>query len=88
MRQNGGTARQGYAQLFGEAAVRKGYVTPQQVEEALARQKELAANGHPHKLIGMILLESGALGTTELIEVLRDLQPPAVTVPETRRVAR
>ena len=61
---------------FGQVAVRKGYVTQQQVSDALVRQKDLGHVGAAHKLIGMIMLEMGALGTTELIEVLRELNAP------------
>ena len=67
----------GTRQRFGQTAVRKGYVTQQQVDEALAQQKNLATQGAPHKLIGMIMLEMGALGTTELIDVLREMNVPA-----------
>ncbi len=69
---------------FGQVAVRRGFATEGQVAEALARQRELAEAGSAHKLIGMILLEMGALGTTELIEVLRDLRGPAGTEPPKR----
>jgi hypothetical protein len=61
---------------FGQVAVRKGYVTAEQVTEALSRQLSLTAGGAAHKLIGMIMLEMGALGTTELIEVLREMKGP------------
>lgn len=72
-------------ELFGQVAVRKGFVTPQDVEEALRRQKDLAAQGHPHRLIGMIMLEMGVLGTTELIDVLRDLRVPGAAAEAERR---
>ncbi|HXX93266.1 MAG TPA: hypothetical protein VEN81_06505 [Planctomycetota bacterium] len=62
---------------FGQVAVRRGFVTPVQVTEALARQKSIVQTGSAHKLIGMIMLEMGALGTTELIDVLRELNSPA-----------
>ncbi len=71
---------------FGRVAMRKGYVTEQQVQDALARQKDLAHNGVPHKLIGMIMLEMGALDTTELIDVLREMNVPGAPRTE-RRVA-
>jgi hypothetical protein len=61
---------------FGQVAMRKGYVSERQVHDALARQRELTQGGSPHKLIGMIMLEMGALGTTELIDVLRELNIP------------
>lgn len=58
---------------FGQVAVRKKFVTQAQVADALAFQKTLPGKGHPHKLIGLIMLDLGLLGTTELIEILRDL---------------
>ncbi len=61
---------------FGQVAIRRGYVSERQVTDALERQRELAQGGSAHKLIGMIMLEMGALGTTELIEVLRELNVP------------
>ena len=61
---------------FGQVAVRKGYVTQQQVTDALTRQQGITTAGVAHKLIGMIMLEMGALGTTELIEVLREMNGP------------
>ncbi|MBI2899322.1 MAG: hypothetical protein HYY17_04010 [Planctomycetes bacterium] len=56
---------------FGQVAIRKGYVSEQQVHEALVQQRCLKEKGEKHKLIGMVLLEMGALGTTELIDVLK-----------------
>ncbi len=73
-------------ELFGEVAVRKGFVTAAHVREALAIQKDIVRKGEPHKLIGMILLEMGALGTTELIESLRDMNVLPRTAKTTRRV--
>ena len=71
---------------FGRVAIRRGLVSEEQVTDGLARQKALKAEGLPHKLIGMILLEMGALGTTELIDVLRDMNVPLSPKTE-RRVA-
>jgi hypothetical protein len=56
---------------FGQVAVRKGYVTDLQVQDALGHQRRLSERGEKHKLIGMIMLELGLLGTTELIDVLK-----------------
>ena len=61
---------------FGQVAVRKGFVTQDQVEAALGRQRSISDAGTAHKLIGMIMLEMGALGTTELIDVLREMNTP------------
>jgi len=58
---------------FGQVAIRKGYATQLQVAEALTRQQTISVAGAAHKLIGMIMLEMGSLGTTELIDVLREL---------------
>ena len=69
---NGSSARE----PFGRVAVRKGFVSEHQVSQALAHQKNLSTQGLAHKLIGMIMLEMGALGTTELIDVLRDMNLP------------
>ena len=71
---------------FGRVAVRRGYVNETQVSDALTRQRQLTETGSPHKLIGMIMLEMGALGTTELIEVLRELNIPAPSPRTERRV--
>lgn len=69
---NGSSARE----PFGRVAVRKGFVSEHQVAQALTNQKSLGTQGLPHKLIGMIMLEMGALGTTELIDVLREMNAP------------
>ena len=70
MTKNGSTPAR---EPFGQVAVRKGYVTQGQVVDALLRQNDLLQKGSDHKLIGMIMLEMGALGTTELIDILREL---------------
>jgi len=59
---------------FGQVAIRKGLVNEQQVQDALHHQRRLRESGEKHKLIGMILLEMGALGTTELIDILKALR--------------
>jgi hypothetical protein len=61
---------------FGRVAIRKGFVSEHQVTQALTQQRNLGSQGLPHKLIGMIMLEMGALGTTELIDVLREMNAP------------
>jgi hypothetical protein len=86
MSKNGTTSARPVREPFGQVAMRKGYVTEQQVQDALARQKDLVHHGAPHKLIGMIMLEMGALDTTELIDVLREMNVPGAPRTE-RRVA-
>jgi hypothetical protein len=56
---------------FGQVAVRLGFCSQQDIDAALAAQKQLNADQREHKLIGMILLEMGALSTTQLIEILQ-----------------
>lgn len=68
-------------ELFGEVAVRLGFVTQQQVDQALAAQRRARRNGQAHKLIGMYLLEVGALTNAQLIEVLREMERQRATVP-------
>jgi hypothetical protein len=78
MTKNQDPALPAHREPFGQVAVRKGYVSSQQVTDALDRQRDIAQQGAAHKLIGMIMLEMGALDTTELIEVLREMN---VSVP-------
>lgn len=68
-------------EFFGEIAVRLGYLNPAQVETALAQQNRAKGNGQVHKLIGMLLLEGGALTNTQLIEVLREMERQRGGVP-------
>ena len=56
---------------FGQVAVKMGFCSQEDVEKALEIQKGLPAQGKEHRLIGLILLESGALSTTQLIQILR-----------------
>ena len=59
---------------FGERAVRMGFVTEDQVRGALERQRSLAAQGRPHMLIGLVLLEMGALANDQLIRILKSYE--------------
>lgn len=56
---------------FGEMAVRKGYCTREDVEEALRVQRKLGERGRPRPLIGIIMVKHGFLSTGQLIELLR-----------------
>ena len=59
------------AQLFGDLAIRLGFITSQDVEKALERQRREREAGNQHKLIGVHMLEMGLLSTSQLIEILR-----------------
>jgi hypothetical protein len=84
MMKEGGSTPAPTLEPFGQVAVRKGYINQQQVTDALSRQKHITSSGFPHKLIGLIMLEMGVLGTTELIEVLREMNTPGASP---RRIA-
>jgi len=56
---------------FGQIAIKMGFCTQDDVDRALAIQEGLAPEGKEHRLIGLILLETGALSTTQLIEILQ-----------------
>ncbi|MGE0712040.1 MAG: UDP-glucose 4-epimerase GalE [Planctomycetota bacterium] len=62
---------------FGEAIVQAGFLTPEVVEEALAVQRERDGVGESHQLLGLILLEMGAISSAQLIEALRRMSAPA-----------
>ena len=56
---------------FGVIAVQKGFVTPEQVVDALALQaKEFFSTGK-HRLIGEILMDQGLLDPQQLDEIIR-----------------
>jgi len=56
---------------FGQVAIRLGFCTQEDVDNALELQRNLPAQGKEHRLIGLLLLELGALSTTQLIEILQ-----------------
>lgn len=53
----------------GEILVKMGYVTRQQLEEALIEQEELSRHGHRRKLLS-IMVESGIITEEQLRTVL------------------
>jgi hypothetical protein len=65
-------------ELFGEIAVRKGFCSRVAISKALCRQRCLRKKER-HQLIGMILLEQGAIDNSQLISILRhiDMLRPA-----------
>ncbi len=56
--------------LFGQLALRLGYVTQLQLDECLRLQAELAGEGTP-VLLGQIFLRKGYLTTDQFMEILR-----------------
>lgn len=59
---------------FGEIAAEKGFVTHDQLEEALNMQKENALKGLAHRLIGSVLFRRGYMTIEQVIEVLSVLE--------------
>ncbi|MBI4230298.1 MAG: hypothetical protein HY608_05630 [Planctomycetes bacterium] len=59
---------------FGQLVVDRGFATRAQVEDALRAQRETDQAGHPHKLIGIVMLEMGFLSSTQLIEILKEYE--------------
>ena len=62
---------------FGELAVRKGYCKPEEVEEALRQQRQIAAKGRPRPLTGIIMVQNGFISTGQLIDILRAYEEDA-----------
>ena len=60
-----------YARKFGQIAIRKGFISKEQVQEALTEQLSLHSfqRLRPRKLIGEILFENGWI-TLEQIEIV------------------
>lgn len=58
--------------IFGQVALRRGFVTSKQLRAALKRQAE-TSNGST-RLLGLVLLEEGIISTSQLIEVLREVR--------------
>ncbi len=56
---------------FGQIAIKMGFCNQTDVDTALEIQGKLGQEGKEHRLIGLILLETGALSTTQLIEILQ-----------------
>jgi hypothetical protein len=62
---------------FGEAALASGYIHGAALEKALDVQKQRDQQGESHKLLGIILLEMGAISSDQLIEVLKKMNSSA-----------
>lgn len=67
--------------LFGEIAIRKGYVTATQVRKALEVQAETVRKGERHKLIGVLLVDLGYLTPAQVMDVLATSDAEQATRP-------
>jgi hypothetical protein len=59
-----------YCPQIGKIAVDMGYITPEQLTEALAEQAEDSLSNRPHRFIGYILSEHGWIDNEQLGIVL------------------
>lgn len=60
--------------LFGAIAVSKGFISEAQLEDALARQKQMIEEQGKRELIGLVMLEMSILSNAQLIEILKYIQ--------------
>lgn len=60
-----------YCRRFGQLAMRMGYIDADQLAAALRLQREDAAAGRPHRLVGAILFHEGAMSPEQIEETLR-----------------
>jgi hypothetical protein len=58
---------------FGIVAVKKGFVTPDQVVRALESQVEENLSQNIHKLIGEIFVDKGLMTVEQVDEVVKDM---------------
>ncbi len=63
-------------ELFGEIAIRMGFITHEQLEDALKLQKEMDRKG-THIILGMLMLTEGMLSNSQLIQILKYMDAKA-----------
>ncbi len=61
---------EGYEKFFGVFAIEMGFITPEQLIEALKVQVKDDVDGKSHKLVGQILLEKGFISPEQIQKVL------------------
>lgn len=60
-------------QRFGSIAVRKGYITAEQLVEAITLQVKENVGSNKHRLIGAILHEKGFMTVDQITDVLKTI---------------
>ncbi len=65
---------------FGVIAVEKGFVTAEQVIDAMRIQIEEDVEGGEHRLLGAILVENGYLTVPHLDDILREMEAPVIEI--------
>ena len=69
-----------YSPPFGKIAVDMGFITAEQLTEALAEQAEDSLSNRPHRLIGKVLFDHGWITRDEIsFIVLRLFNPEDLT---------
>lgn len=67
-----------YCRRFGQVAVERGYITPEQLKEALSEQVDDDLSKRRHRLLGDILFEKNWMTTNQVVAVLNEaLRYPA-----------
>jgi hypothetical protein len=62
-----------YSRRFGMIAVNRGYVTKNQLKEALAEQIDDDLGSRPHQLLGKIFFENHLMNLNQIEQVLDEL---------------
>jgi len=62
-----------YNPRFGEIAIDKGFVTAEQLTEAIAEQAEDSLSNKPHRFIGSILFEHGWINKKQIDIIMCEL---------------
>ncbi len=60
-------------QRFGSIAVKKGYISSEQLIEALSIQATENVNNNTHRIIGTILREKGHISVEQINEILQEM---------------
>ena len=62
-----------YEERFGNIAIVKGFITPEELLAALKMQVQEETEKKTHRLIGQILLEQGVISGEQIQQVLAEL---------------
>jgi hypothetical protein len=65
-----------FEKRFGMMAVEKGFVTPEQVLEAIGIQVKENMEQKKHRFIGTVLVEQGYMRHSQIQEVLKSMDIP------------
>ncbi len=63
----------GERRMFGEVAFEKGYISVEQLYEALSIQARDEVRGRPYRFLGQILIDLGYMTEKQVLDVLNEL---------------